>query len=193
MVFFLLRLREKVLRQLRKRIRREMRRDRDVLQGSAKLISNLLIDGIDYFIADQHMNLSVKTSPLRHDRAALKRLPARFSSDPRKAKSPAELIHRAFCSGDVLLSHNLSSHYHRGCSVSLPCSEWERVGPLRYDHQRKAANLSPFSSGELQIFRLSMAVFQSSILNLHSAISTDSLRSTYRKCYAFKASFSLII
>src|ERR1700675_353618 len=39
-------------------------------------------------------------------------------------------------SGDVLLSHNLSSHYHRGCSVSLPCSEWERVGPLRYDHQR---------------------------------------------------------
>ena len=38
-------------------------------------------------------------------------------------------------SGDVLLSHNLSSHYHRGCSVSLPCSEWERVGPLRYDHQ----------------------------------------------------------
>ncbi len=34
-------------------------------------------------------------------------------------------------SGDVLLSHNLSSHYHRGCSVSLPCSEWERVGPLR--------------------------------------------------------------
>src|SRR5436190_13562693 len=47
------------------------------------------------------------------------------------------LTHRAFCSGDVLLSHNLSSHYHRGCSVSLPCSEWERVGPLRYDHQRR--------------------------------------------------------
>ena len=33
--------------------------------------------------------------------------------------------------GDVLLSHNLEMHYHRGCSVSLPCSEWERVGPLR--------------------------------------------------------------
>jgi hypothetical protein len=42
-------------------------------------------------------------------------------------------------SGDVLLSHNLSSHYHRGCSVSLPCSEWERVGPLRYDHQKADA------------------------------------------------------
>src|SRR5205823_13034297 len=38
-------------------------------------------------------------------------------------------------SGDVLLSHDLSSHYHRGCSVSLPCSEWERVVPLRYCHQ----------------------------------------------------------
>ena len=39
-------------------------------------------------------------------------------------------------SGDVLLSHKLYKHYHRGCSVSLPCSEWERVGPLRYNHQR---------------------------------------------------------
>src|SRR5207302_6824830 len=43
--------------------------------------------------------------------------------------------HRAFYSGDVLLSHGLSPYYHRGCSVSLPCSEWERVGPLRYCHQ----------------------------------------------------------
>lgn len=38
--------------------------------------------------------------------------------------------------GDVLLSHKLYMHYHRGCSVSLPCSEWERVGPLRWDHQK---------------------------------------------------------
>ena len=38
-------------------------------------------------------------------------------------------------SGDVLLSHGLSPYYHRGCSISLPCSEWERVGPLRYCHQ----------------------------------------------------------
>src|SRR5438045_5848764 len=42
---------------------------------------------------------------------------------------------RAFSSGDVLLSHGLSPYYHRGCSVSLPCSEWERVAPLRYCHQ----------------------------------------------------------
>jgi hypothetical protein len=42
-------------------------------------------------------------------------------------------------SGDVLLSHPLERHYHWGCSVSLPCSEWERVGPLRYDHQKRGA------------------------------------------------------
>ena len=42
----------------------------------------------------------------------------------------------ALYSGDVLLSHGLSPYYHRGCSVSLPCSEWERVGPLRYCHQK---------------------------------------------------------
>ena len=53
----------------------------------------------------------------------------------RKCKSPAEIPSGAFSSGDVLLSHGLSPYYHRGCSVSLPCSEWERVGPLRYDHQ----------------------------------------------------------
>lgn len=37
--------------------------------------------------------------------------------------------------GSVLLSHDLSSDYHRRYSVSLPCSEWERVGPLCHDHQ----------------------------------------------------------
>jgi hypothetical protein len=53
-----------------------------------------------------------------------------------KTKRPAHLtICWALCSGDVLLSHGLSPYYHRGCSVSLPCSEWERVGPLRYCHQ----------------------------------------------------------
>jgi hypothetical protein len=50
-------------------------------------------------------------------------------------KKPAEMNPAVFCSGDVLLSHGLSPYYHRGCSLSLPCSEWERVGPLRYCHQ----------------------------------------------------------
>jgi hypothetical protein len=52
----------------------------------------------------------------------------------RKLKTPPE-NRRGFYSGDVLLSHGLSPYYHRGCSVSLPCSEWERVVPLRYCHQ----------------------------------------------------------
>ncbi len=52
-----------------------------------------------------------------------------------ESKTPDGMNHRAFYSGDVLLSHGLSPYYHRGCSVSLPCSEWERVVPLRYCHQ----------------------------------------------------------
>ena len=64
-------------------------------------------------------------------------------------------------SGNVLLSHNLEMHYHRGCSVSLPCSEWERVGPLRYDHQsskpqrldaRASSCCSAATSGGCQFF-----------------------------------------
>src|SRR6202008_4176789 len=66
---------------------------------------------------------------------SIRRLPSTARSLLEKAKRPVRQTHRAFCSGDVLLSHDLSSHYHRGCSVSLPCSEWERVGPLRDNHQ----------------------------------------------------------
>lgn len=38
--------------------------------------------------------------------------------------------------GDDLLSQDLSSHYHRRKRVSLPGSEWDRVVPLCYGHQR---------------------------------------------------------
>src|SRR5207245_6225707 len=58
------------------------------------------------------------------------------SSRRRKKNTRRSFDLRVLCSGDVLLSHGLSPYYHRGCSVSLPCSEWERVGPLRYCHQR---------------------------------------------------------
>src|SRR5207247_8512409 len=51
-------------------------------------------------------------------------------------ETPSTLTSKVLGSGDVLLSHGLSPYYHRGCSVSLPCSEWERVEPLRYCHQR---------------------------------------------------------
>ena len=53
------------------------------------------------------------------------------------------LAERGFESGSVLLSHNLSSYYHRRNSVSLPCSEWERVVPLCHDHQTASQNLWP--------------------------------------------------
>src|SRR5437868_4159494 len=69
-------------------------------------------------------------SPPRGSRA----FPGTESSEakhPRLQNKP-----RVFSSGDVLLSHDLSSYYHRGCSVSLPCSEWERVVPLRWGHQK---------------------------------------------------------
>ena len=65
-------------------------------------------------------------------------------------REPRRGFHRAgfINSGDVLLSRNLEMHYHWGCSVSLPCSEWERVGPLRYDHQKAGeAEASPWGNG----------------------------------------------
>ena len=37
--------------------------------------------------------------------------------------------------GGYLLSRDLSSDYHRRADVSLPGSEWDRVGPSGYDHQ----------------------------------------------------------
>src|SRR5438046_10696204 len=58
-------------------------------------------------------------------------------------KTPPFVSEERGCnSGDVLLSHTLEMHYHRGCSVSLPCSEWERVGPLRSDHQKHGCSIA---------------------------------------------------
>ena len=37
--------------------------------------------------------------------------------------------------GSYLLSRDQSSDYHRRADVSLPGSEWDRVGPSGYDHQ----------------------------------------------------------
>jgi hypothetical protein len=66
-----------------------------------------------------------------------------------KTRTPSGFHRAGFInSGDVLLSRNLEMHYHWGCSVSLPCSEWERVGPLRYDHQKAGeAEASPWGEG----------------------------------------------
>ena len=73
-------------------------------------------------------------------------LETRFSRGPtKKQRTPAGFRRTGFInSGNVLLSRNLEMHYHWGCSVSLPCSEWERVGPLRYGHQKAGeAEASP--------------------------------------------------
>ena len=82
-------------------------------------------------------------------------------------------------SGDVLLSHKLYKHYHRGCSVSLPCSEWERVGPLRYDHQRSEAGPA------VSMLRIEFVPASASLVTHASLFSlknqaADSLISTYR-------------
>ena len=50
-------------------------------------------------------------------------------------------------SGGYLLSHSLSLHYHRRCTVSLPCSVWERVGPVRYGHQIAERGILALGSG----------------------------------------------
>jgi hypothetical protein len=79
-----------------------------------------------------------------------------------RIKKPSTLTSKVLGSGDVLLSHGLSPYYHRGCSVSLPCSEWERVVPLRYSHQNSAPRFSAQNSGELTISdcRLQMCVYK---------------------------------
>ena len=44
--------------------------------------------------------------------------------------------------GGYLLSRDLSSDYHRRADVSLPGSEWDRVGPSGYDHQASVCGVA---------------------------------------------------
>src|SRR5438477_10140506 len=95
----------------------------------------------------------------------------------REIKNPAGRTQRGFYSGDVLLSHGLSPHYHRGCSVSLPCSEWERVVPLRYYHQRSEPDWRFAASQRRK--RESGSLMTMSVLQFQKT--AGSLISTYRK------------
>ena len=66
---------------------------------------------------------------------------ARSLPDPRNVgKKRAPLLpsqeKTGLITGDDLLSQDLSSHYHRRLRVSLPGSEWDRVVPLCYGHQK---------------------------------------------------------
>src|SRR5437588_7599233 len=88
-------------------------------------------------------------------------------------KNPTGRTQRGFYSGDVLLSRGLSPHYHRGCSVSLPCSEWERVVPLRYDHQRSEPDC-------ISLLRSDASVEAASLVINYSKNNAGSLISTYR-------------
>ena len=57
----------------------------------------------------------------------------------RRRKSPQNFRSAGFVyPGSYLLSRDLSSDYHRRADVSLPGSEWDRVGPSGYDHQASA-------------------------------------------------------
>src|SRR4029450_10547786 len=98
------------------------------------------------------------------------------SSRRRQNKTPADRFDlRALNSGDVLLSHGLSPYYHRGCSVSLPCSEWERVGPLRYGHQ------SPMPDWRYGCF----AATRTDTVALVTVSDTDTLQFHFRKNMIF--------
>ena len=55
---------------------------------------------------------------------------------PADDEAPKPFRFRGFIyPGSYLLSRDLSSDYHRRADVSLPGSEWDRVGPSGYDHQ----------------------------------------------------------
>ena len=59
-----------------------------------------------------------------------------------KRRSPPSVSLAGFVDpGSYLLSRDLSSDYHRRADVSLPGSEWDRVGPSGYDHQAAASQV----------------------------------------------------
>ena len=60
-----------------------------------------------------------------------------------KRRSPPSVSLAGFVDpGSYLLSRDLSSDYHRRADVSLPGSEWDRVGPSGYDHQASGSRAS---------------------------------------------------
>ena len=59
-----------------------------------------------------------------------------LQASPADDEAPKPFRFRGFIyPGSYLLSRDLSSDYHRRADVSLPGSEWDRVGPSGYDHQ----------------------------------------------------------
>ena len=82
--------------------------------------------------------------------------------------------------GGDLLSQDLSSQYHRRCSVSLPGSEWDRVVPPRSGHQRAAlvvdSSIQGRDSGCLRHHGSSECLLCSVVVSGHLARSLTSTR-----------------
>ena len=76
-------------------------------------------------------------SGIPHHRGSLRTFTAvRISRRSYNDEAPKPFRFRGFIyPGSYLLSRDLSSDYHRRADVSLPGSEWDRVGPSGYDHQ----------------------------------------------------------
>src|SRR5437868_4508554 len=66
MLLLLLRLLEKMGRQLRQRLRRKVRRDGVILHGRAELVPDLFVDGVDDFLVGEHKKPFVGFSDLTY-------------------------------------------------------------------------------------------------------------------------------
>ena len=78
---------------------------------------------------------------------------------PANDEAPKPFRFRGFIyPGSYLLSRDLSSDYHRRADVSLPGSEWDRVGPSGYDHQASALLRTSYFSLSGCHLRLRVAV-----------------------------------
>ena len=75
-------------------------------------------------------------------------VPCRKRPENVQKRARLQLLGAGHIPGDDLLSQDLSSHYHRRCSVSLPGSEWDRVVPPRSGHQRSTLYDQGWDSGE---------------------------------------------
>ena len=68
---------------------------------------------------------------------------SRTLGPPQKQSTPVGFHQQGLLNpGSDLLSRDLSSDYHRRADVSLPGSEWDRVGPSGYDHQASVSLLT---------------------------------------------------
>ena len=85
-------------------------------------------------------------NPASSDRGPYPSTPRRLNSEALQTEKAARIspCGLRLSPGSYLLSRDLSSDYHRRADVSLPGSEWDRVGPSGYDHQASVCCVSCF-------------------------------------------------